>query len=173
MSEPRKVGSPDGYGRYGVLDLVDRDLVCHECGQAHRHLGLHVYRAHGLSANEYRSRHGLARGRGLVADDLREVIKANAVNRMNKPTGQAFIGARNPAAATRVRLSQWVGFAPQVLTEQIARTSALGRASRRPRVVVCQGCGSEFCPLTSAKRRRFCSRSCASRTTARSRVGSR
>ena len=173
MSEPRKVGSPDGFGRYGVLDLLEHDLVCHECGQAHRHLGLHVYRAHGLSANEYRSRHGLARGRGLVAADLREVIQANAANRMNKPTGQGFIAARNPGAATRVRLSQRAGFAPQVLSEQIARTSALGRASRRPRVVVCHGCGAEFCPLTSAKRRRFCSRSCASRTTARSRVGSR
>ena len=170
MSEPLAVGSPDGHGRYGVLDRAGLELICHECGRGHRHLGLHVYRAHGLRADEYRRRHGLARGRGLVAQDLREVIQVNAIERMNQPAGQAFIRARNPAVATQVRLQSWVGFAPQVLTEQTARAATLGRAARRPRVVRCEACGAEFCPLTAAKRRRFCTRSCANRTTARSRT---
>jgi hypothetical protein len=34
-----------------------RWLICHECGQAHSYLGLHVYRAHGLRAADYRKRH--------------------------------------------------------------------------------------------------------------------
>jgi hypothetical protein len=166
MGEPLAVGAPDGFGRYGAVAVGGRGLICHECGQAHRHLGLHVYRAHGLRAADYRKRHGLSRGRGLVADDLREVIQANAVARMNQATGQGFIRSRNPAAATRARLANWEGFAPQTLTEQAARTAKLGRASRRPLVVRCEGCGVAFCPLTAAKRRRFCTRSCASRTTA-------
>ena len=173
MSEALEVGSTDGYGRYGVLDRAGLELICHECGRAHRHLGLHVYRAHGLRADEYRRRHGLARGRGLVAEDLREVIQINAIERMNQPAGRAFIRARNPAAATQVRLQLGEGFAPQVLAEQTARTAELGRAARRPRVVRCEGCGAEFCPLIAVKRRRFCTRSCASRTTARSRTRSR
>ena len=86
-----EVGSSDSYGKHGVLERRGRELICHECGRAHRHLGLHVYRAHGLRAAEYRKRHGLARGRGLVADDLREVIQANASARMNQVGGQAFL----------------------------------------------------------------------------------
>ena len=86
-----EVGSSDSYGKHGVLERRGRELICHECGGAHRHLGLHVYRAHGLRAAEYRKRHGLARGRGLVADDLREVIQANASARMNQVGGQAFL----------------------------------------------------------------------------------
>ena len=169
MGERLDVGSPDGYGTYGVVDLRGRELICHECGQAHRHLGLHVYRAHGLRAAEYRRRHGLARGRGLVADDLREVIRANASARMDQPAGQAFIRSRDPGQATSERLAHWEGFAPQVLLEQATRAAYLGRASRRPRVVTCEGCGAIFCPLTAAKRRRFCSKSCASRSNALSR----
>lgn len=166
MWQPLQVGSLDGFGRFGAVEVRGKELVCHECGQAHRHLGLHVYRAHGLRAAEYRNRHGLARGRGLVADDVREVIRANARARMDEPTGQAFIQSRDPKAATRERLAHWEGFAPQVLEEQAVRTAELGRASRRPRVVICEGCGVVFCPLTAAKRRRFCTRSCASRATA-------
>jgi hypothetical protein len=171
MGEPLEVGSTDGFGKYGVLELRGHELICHECGQAKRHLGLHVYRSHGLLAAEYRRRHGLARGRGLVAADLREIIQASTRDRMNQPAGQAFIRARNPAAATRARLESWEGFAPQTLSEQAIRTAELGRASRRPRVVVCEGCGAAFCPLTATKRRRFCTKSCASRTNAISRKG--
>ena len=111
--------------------------------------------------------------RGLVADDLREVIQANASARMNQVGGQAFIPARNPAAATRARLANWQGFAPQTHSEQATRTAKIGRASRRPRVVSCEGCGVMFCPLRATKRRRFCTRSCASHTNALSRTRSR
>jgi hypothetical protein len=127
-----EVGSSDGYGNYGVLERRGRELICHECGRAHRHLGLHVYRAHGLRASEYRKRHGLARGRGLVAEDLRAVIQANAIARMNQVGGQAFILARNPATATRARLANWEGFAPQTHSEQAIRTANSDEAPDAP-----------------------------------------
>ncbi len=45
------VGAPDGYGRFAVIDEQTDGLLCHECGRTFTHLGLHVYKAHGISAN--------------------------------------------------------------------------------------------------------------------------
>lgn len=53
-------------------------LVCYQCGLAHRHRGLHLARAHGMPAADYRVAHDLARSRGLVAEELRAVIADNA-----------------------------------------------------------------------------------------------
>ncbi len=61
-----EVGAPDGHGRFGMLDEDDEGLLCHECGHRFQHLGLHVWKAHGLTAREYRMAHGLLRSRGLV-----------------------------------------------------------------------------------------------------------
>ncbi len=49
-----RVGERDGYGRYGMLDETSDGLLCHECGQRFTHLGLHVYRRHGMTAAAYR-----------------------------------------------------------------------------------------------------------------------
>lgn len=45
------VGAPDGFGRFAVVDEQTGGLLCHECGRTFAHLGLHVYKAHGISAN--------------------------------------------------------------------------------------------------------------------------
>lgn len=45
------------------------------------------------------SAHGLARGRGLVADDLHQVIGSNAQARMGRRDGAGFVAARDPGAA--------------------------------------------------------------------------
>ncbi|MBA2694616.1 MAG: MucR family transcriptional regulator, partial [Actinobacteria bacterium] len=60
-------------GRFGVVDETADGLLCHECGRRFIHLGLHVYKAHGVTANEYRVAHGLRR-RGLVVAPTAEVI---------------------------------------------------------------------------------------------------
>ncbi len=67
------VGAPDGFGRFAVVDEQTGGLLCHECGRRFAHLGLHVYKAHEISANEYRTAHGLGR-RGLVATATRDII---------------------------------------------------------------------------------------------------
>jgi hypothetical protein len=164
------VGEPDGHDRFGVLGVApDGLLVCHECGQAHRHLGLHVARAHGIQAAEYRRRHGLARTRGFVAEDLRAVIAGKARERMNRPEGAGFVAARDPARASLARLAAGEGWAPQVLASHIQRTST--RARTRTRIVVrCQECGVRFSPIRgNLKRRRFCSRTCANTANRRTR----
>ncbi|WP_152185739.1 MucR family transcriptional regulator [Segeticoccus rhizosphaerae] len=157
-----RVGEPDGQGRFGVLEVApDGLLVCHECGQAHRHLGLHVARAHGVQAAEYRRRHGLARTRGLVAEDLRALIAGKARERMDRPEGAGFVAARDSARASLARLAAGEGWAPEVLAAHIERTST--RARTRTRIVVrCGECGVRFSPIRgNLKRRKFCSRTCA------------
>lgn len=153
-----QVGDRDGFGRYGELDETDEGLLCHECGGRFTHLGVHVYKAHGLTAAGYRQAHGLSR-RGLVTTPTREVIAANA--RVQLAAKPAFQARRDPAAATRAQRRG--GISPQGM-EAIRRSNQSRRGSQRlGTVVVCARCGLAFCPLTGAKRRRFCSRSCASK----------
>ena len=74
--EERRLGHPDGAGVYGVLDETEEGILCHECGRRLRSLGNHARLAHALTAAEYRDKHGLPRGRALIARDLREAISA-------------------------------------------------------------------------------------------------
>ncbi|NNG40680.1 hypothetical protein HJ588_15550 [Flexivirga sp. ID2601S] len=153
------LGDPDGHGQFGILDEDADGLLCHECGRRLTHLGLHAWKSHGITAAEYRQAHGLARSRGLVASDTLATIRANG--RRNYGTNGRFVDARDPAAATAARLGAGAGMSPAGLAASRARP---GRA-RLGTVVVCRWCGAQFCPLTSARRRRFCSKSCASKAT--------
>lgn len=46
---------PDGEIYYAV----NGDVICHECGQAHRKLGSHIMKRHKMSQQEYRDKHKL------------------------------------------------------------------------------------------------------------------
>lgn len=154
-----QVGERDGHGRYGVLDDGPEGLLCHECGKRFKHLGLHAFKGHGKSAAAYRQAHGL-RSRGLVTAATREVIAMNARARIEvTPT---FAAARDPARATAARLGRSTLSPAGLESIRVANRSRRG-TRRLGTVVVCLRCGAEFCPLEGAKRRRFCSRSCASR----------
>lgn len=154
------VGDADGHGRFGMLDENADGLLCHDCGGRFIHLGLHAYRAHGMAAADYRKAHGLGR-RGLVTEATRATIAANAKERLPGKTG--FIQRRDPAAATAARVASKTTISPAGL-EAIRASGRQRRGQQRlGTVVVCEWCGVEFCPLYSAKRRRFCSRSCAAR----------
>jgi hypothetical protein len=78
-------GDVDGHGLFGVLDETAEGLLCHDCGWGGQHLGLHVYRAHGLTASGHRLAHGLRRTRGLVRAATRAVIIQSATLRYTKP----------------------------------------------------------------------------------------
>src|SRR5690625_3876982 len=158
-----QVGDEDGHGRYGVLDEDAVGLLCHECGQRFTHLGLHVYKAHGLTAVEYRAAHGLSR-RGLVVEAIRRALADNA--RQRYPTNTLFVQRRDPAGATAARLAAGKGLhSPAGLEAMRQASTGKGARQRLGTVVACELCGVEFCPLLNAKRRRFCSYSCASRHT--------
>lgn len=160
-----KVGDPDGHGQYGVLDEDEGGCLCAECGWRGVHLGLHAYRAHGLTAAEYKQRHGLRRSKGLVATGTRETLRLNAA--IQYPTNVRMRALRDPDEATRARRRLALPLSAEAANERDRRIAALGRASRRGTVVVCTECGVEFCPLVGASRRRFCTRSCASKSNRR------
>lgn len=165
-----QVGDDDGRGRYGILNEDADGLLCHECGQHFTHLGLHAYKAHGLTAKEYRAAHGLGR-RGLVAETTRRALADNA--RKRYPTNALFVQRRDPAGATAARLGAGKGFhSPAGLEAMRQASTGQGARQHLGTVVACELCGVEFCPLLNAKRRRFCSYSCSSRhTRARQRLG--
>jgi hypothetical protein len=169
-ADPLSLGDPDGYGRYGVLEEQPGGLVCHECGRTFPSLGLHAYRGHGMTAAQYRERHGLQRTAGLITAALRTRIQDNARAQMASPAGQAFIQARDPQRAQAARLAQSLPW--RTATRGTNRAARVGRG-RRGTEVTCANpdCQAVFCPLMGAKRRQFCSRSCATkhaRRTARS-----
>lgn len=156
------VGERDGYGLFGVLDDdAAAGLLCHECGSRFRHLGLHAWKGHGLSAAQYRDRHGLPRARGLLTEAVAETIRSNATGRYTRDGPLAL--SRDPGRAAAARLELGSLLSPAAAAARDLRTAALGRSTRRRTVVTCQWCGVQFCPLRAAKRRRFCSRSCANK----------
>lgn len=80
---------------------------------------------------------------------------------MTGPAGQAFTAARDPQRAQAARLNQ----PPKWTAAARARNRAAGAGTGRYATeVTCQNpvCRAVFCPLRSAARRKFCSRSCAS-----------
>jgi len=63
----------------GAIEFDDlKDVVkCHECGEWFKHLGSHVFRAHGILANDYKIKHGLSIRAALVSEETRiKEIKA-------------------------------------------------------------------------------------------------
>lgn len=158
-----RLGEPAGFGRCGVLDQGPDGLRCHLRSAWHGHLGLHVWRAQGMTAAQYREAHGLLRGWGLVAEDLRQAMAATAAAHYDSQA--AVAAARDPAAATALRLQQRKAASAQEARDRDEPMSQVGRSGRHGGVVVCAWCRAQFCPLTGAARRRFCSRSCPSRFT--------
>lgn len=156
MGSVLNVGDVDGWGLFGVLDETEDGLLCHRCGHRYTHLGLHAWRGHGITADAYREAHGLARSRGLVATPTREVIANNA--REQLATKPAFLASRSPATASSTPRS----ISPEGREAVRATNRASPGRRRSGTVVICEQCGSRFCPLAGARRRRFCSRSCAS-----------
>jgi hypothetical protein len=78
---PRRKPPPRALPPFGVLQSVDRGarVVCHVCGGAYRHLGVHVTKTHHLDPCAYRARFGLRRTTSLAALEMR--LRLAAVNR--------------------------------------------------------------------------------------------
>ena len=99
------VGSPSGFGCYGVIDRDEDTILCHECGRRLAALGYHISRAHGMTVTQYRTKHGLKRGVGLVAEGVARDRSQQAVSRVGSPAWQRLEAARDPAAAAHSRVT--------------------------------------------------------------------
>jgi hypothetical protein len=64
------------YGERGRLTYIGSRIQCHVCGKAFHSLASHVWRAHDISAKEYRRIFGLHRRLGLVTDALHRRLSA-------------------------------------------------------------------------------------------------
>ena len=160
-SKPMAYGDVDGFGRFGVLDETVDGLACHQCAWRGTHLGLHAAKVHG-SAAEYRVRHGLRRSKGLVAEATRATIKANATARYadNGP----LAGSRDLTKANAARLAAALPASAEEAERRDARLSNMPRPSHARRVVTCEQCGVQFCPiLANISKRRFCGMPCSNR----------
>lgn len=63
----RQVGSPSGFGRYGILDDDGQQVLCHQCGRWFVSVAAHVAGGHGgMRGVEYKRLHGL-QGVALVS----------------------------------------------------------------------------------------------------------
>lgn len=154
-------GDVDGHGRFGMLTEDASGLHCHECDWSGDHLGLHAAKAHELPARDYRVKHGLRRSKGLVSETTRDAIRANATHRY---TGSGpLASSRDLATANAARLTAARPASAEEAAQRDARLAAMPRAPHARRVVTCEHCGAQFCPITTnITTRRFCSRSCAS-----------
>ena len=151
-----ELGERDGFGLYGQVSGDEYGLVCHECGRTFTHLGLHAYKAHGITADQYRQEHGLRRRQGLVVSGTREKLRQNAAASLATKT--TFLAHRDPGAASAAsaakRSSTAAGRAASAATGKPGR-------GRLGTVIQCLRCGALFCPLASARRRTYCSKRCA------------
>ncbi len=153
-------GDPDGHGHYGILEETAEGLRCHECEWVGAHLGLHVAKTHNLPAADYRVEHGLRRSKGLVAEATRATIQANATRRYsdNGPLARS----RDLSKANAARLAAGRPASVEEAAQRDMRMSSMARDPHARRVVTCEWCGVQFCPIiTNISKRRFCCRSCA------------
>lgn len=120
-------GDVDGYGRYGMLEYTDsgEHVMCHECGEEKRALGTHAWYVHGITAAEYRRRHGLSTGTGLAAP-----VTASRFGELGRSDQAlaALAAYRDPARARRANTAEGRGRA-----ERVEVRRATGRQSRRGR----------------------------------------
>jgi len=88
----------------GALEYdPDEDKIrCHECGEWHGGLNMHLRMKHGINAREYKDEHGLKRGTALIAERQRQRLiiaglarkKEGMIEKMQSAMG---LGARRIA----------------------------------------------------------------------------
>lgn len=157
------LGQPDGYGRYGCLD-VDADgkrVLCHECGEWFASLGRHVSVRHGIPPTEYRAAHGLPRRLGLVAPALaaqqaeraRAGIGSDSWSRMQAAAASPDVReARIAAYREAVAGKPQQGVADRLA--RVAKARRLARGQRQSPVLECSVCGALWCPIRARVRSR-------------------
>ncbi|MFI1189404.1 MucR family transcriptional regulator [Streptomyces californicus] len=152
--ELARFGQPDGHGLYGILDDDGQSVLCHECGGRYRSLGGHAFGAHGMTADEYKAAHGLARSRSLASSALRETFSARSVAQVGTAAWQRFEAARDPQAAADARtFPPGPAQARRLLAENAVRN---GRKARKTVVRTCPECGAQWCPLPGGYNRTTC-----------------
>lgn len=151
-----QVGSPSGFGRFGVVDRDEDTITCHECGARLSTLWPHLAKEHGLTVAAYRRRHGLPHTVGLVSLARSRALSEQAKANIGSPGWRRLEQARDPVSASHSRQPEDLN-TPAVRrwsSEQAGRLNAAARGSGawHPCVV----CGT---PLQG--KAKTCSKDCA------------
>lgn len=105
--EPLKpIEKNKGYGYYGaiLMDKQGEKIQCHLCGLMFKSVGTHIFAAHGLRADDYRTKFELARATSLVSEVERQRLKANGLHCWEMKTAaqkKAFVDAGNKFGKSR------------------------------------------------------------------------
>lgn len=127
----RVIGEPSGMGRYGILEVDDEAVRCHECGGWFETLGGHTLRVHEMTAAQYKAEHGLPRTAALMAGRLVEAHREASAARVGTPAWQRLEAARDPVAASHSRDAEALRGGAAVAEARLERAIAnapLGRA---------------------------------------------
>jgi predicted transcriptional regulator len=81
----------------------DGRIQCLECGRWYQLLGNHLRQSHAMTVDEYKEEHGLPASRGLVPEQLREIMAANQRRRLATEPG-----LREALTNDRATLEAWL-----------------------------------------------------------------
>jgi hypothetical protein len=124
------LGDRDGHGRWAQLDVSEdgESLLCHECGQWKRALGTHAWYRHGITAAQYRQRHGLSSGQSLASPASQQRFAALPQAQEGSTGRRALETHRDPDRARAAMTDE--GQRRAQLRATRARTGARARQGR-------------------------------------------
>lgn len=150
---------PSGFGLYGVVIADEQSILCHECGRAFRMITAGHLRTHGLTPEEYRLRHGLARRVGLCCGEYAEAHRAK-VARLEEEQGFVTAGTERVKRLGRVG-SEAARLAVTSDAGKAARAAGLRRAAaERGTVRACHECGALMPSGPQWRKAVYCSTTC-------------
>lgn len=99
--------------RDAVVDPAEQ-VTCLECGERFRSVGTHVRQVHGLSAAEYRARHGIAGDASIDA----AAVRAKRQQHMSTPEAKERV--------RQMQIARWGGTAEELWAQRFARAGWSG-----------------------------------------------
>lgn len=129
---------PSGKSVLGALEYdQDRDKVrCHECGRWFRSVAQHIFSAHGISADGYKSAHGLQRNTALVCERTRSAHIKNAAKSENLSRGgfqaDAVLARKSKRSVRSMERRNLSGTCPAQLLQKIVQVAH--RIGRTPSI---------------------------------------
>lgn len=157
-----KVGSPSGWGRYGILESSadGQWVMCHECGDWFRSVGAHLARTGERQVREYRRAHGLPSGLGLVAPEQAAAASTRALDRVGSEQWRRLEAKRDPLAASNARTVESFTVRGSQVLERRVRGRSNGRRVLGQREFLCPVCGAYWCAVAGARQPMTCSPDC-------------
>ncbi|WP_295804967.1 MucR family transcriptional regulator [uncultured Corynebacterium sp.] len=153
-----QVGDKDGHGRYGIIDGDDERILCHECGRMYKSLAAHAQMAHGMTAEEYRTAHGIPKRIALVSPEVSAKQSEKAKARLGSEAWKKFEEKRDPTAASHSRDEDAFKRRGVDIEAQAQRARQHLKGARK-KIRPCVVCGRP--PMRTQMRPPVCSELCA------------